>query len=61
MGYNKSSEGQTWAFASYQDDVQMVRDGDVVGSRYKILKITPLAVMVEDATSHQVTELAVPK
>ena len=61
MGYNEMPGGVKQAFASYQDQMVVVQEGDVVGSRYKVLKITPMAVVVEDATSHETTELPVPQ
>lgn len=61
MGYNEMAGRQKCAFASYQNQEEVVQEGDVVGSRYKILKITPLTVLVEDATSHQTTQLPIPQ
>jgi len=61
MGYNEMPGRERHAFASYQDQLQVIQEGDVVGSRYKILRITPMAVLVEDATSHQTTQLPVPQ
>jgi hypothetical protein len=61
MGYNEMPGGVKEAFASLEDQVLVVHEGDVVASRYKILKITPLVVTVEDAPSHQVVDLPIPQ
>jgi hypothetical protein len=61
MGYNEMPGGVKEAFASLEDQVLVVHEGDVVGSRYKILKITPSVVTIEDATSHQVVDLPIPQ
>jgi hypothetical protein len=61
VGYNESPGGPKRAIASYKDEVQMVQEGDVVGLRYRILKITSVAVLVEDATSHETTQLPIPQ
>jgi hypothetical protein len=61
MGYNEMPGGAKEAFASLEDQVLVVHEGDVVASKYKILKITPLVLTVEDATSHQVVDLPIPQ
>ncbi len=49
------------AFATLEDQVFVVHEGDVIASKYKILKITPLVVTVEDASSHQIVDLPIPQ
>jgi Tfp pilus assembly protein PilP len=61
MGYNEAPGGQKEAFVSYEDQAIVVHEGDVVGSKYKVLKITSTAITVEDATSHQTTDLPFPQ
>jgi hypothetical protein len=61
MGYNEMPGGVKEAFVSLEDQVVVVHEGDVVGSKYKILKITPSVVTVEDASSHQVADLPIPQ
>jgi hypothetical protein len=61
MGYNEMPGGVKEAFASLEDQVLVVHEGEVVASRYKILKITPSVVTVEDAISHQVVDLPIPQ
>ena len=61
MGYNEMPGGVKEAFATFEDQVFVVHEGDVVASKYKILKITPLVVTVEDAGSHQIVDLPIPQ
>jgi len=61
VGYNEMPGGVKEAFASYEDQVLVVHEGDVVASKYKILKITPSAITVEDDSSHQTVELPIPQ
>jgi hypothetical protein len=49
------------AFVSLEDQTLVVHEGDVVASKYKILKITPSAVTVEDGSAHQVVDLPIPQ
>jgi hypothetical protein len=68
MGYNEMPGGGKQAFvslgaspkASPDDQMFTVHEGDVVGARYKILKITPTGVTVQDDTTHQTVDLPYP-
>ena len=60
-GYNEGPGGSKSAFVSFQDQAQEVQEGDTVGSKFKVVKITPTAVTVEDAETHQTTELPIPQ
>jgi hypothetical protein len=68
MGYNEMPGGGKQAIVSYgplatispDDQTFVVREGEVVMSRYKILKISPTALTVEDATTHQILDLPFP-
>jgi len=61
MGYSEGAAGVQEAMVSDEDQVFVVHAGDSVGSRYKVIKITPTAVTVEDATIHQTVDLPVPQ
>jgi len=61
MGYNELPGGGKEAFVNYEDNMQLVHEGDVVGTRFKILKITPTALTVEDETDHQTHEMPFPQ
>lgn len=61
MGYSENVGGQKEAYVSDEDQVYVVHEGDSVANKYKILKITPTAVTVEDVSTHQTTELPIPQ
>jgi ribosomal protein L24 len=46
---------------SDDDQVFVVHEGDSVGTRYRVIKITPAAITVEDAKYHQTVDLPVPQ
>ena len=60
MGYNEMPGGGKTALTTLDDQVYVVHEGDVVAARYKIVKITPTTLTVEDATSHQTVDLPFP-
>ena len=60
MGYSEGKGGVKEAMVSDEDQVFVVREGDSVGTRYKVIKITPTVITVEDATIHQSVDLPVP-
>jgi len=61
MGYSEGAGGASEAMVSDEDQVFVVHAGDSVGARYKVIKITPTTVTVEDATVHQTVDLPVPQ
>jgi hypothetical protein len=61
MGYSEGAGGVQEAMVSDEDQVFVVHAGDSVGTRYKVIKITPTAVTVEDASIHQTVDLPVPQ
>ena len=60
MGYSEGKGGVKEAMVSDEDQVFVVREGDSIGTRYKVIKITPTVITVEDATIHQTVDLPVP-
>ena len=60
MGYSEGKGGVKEAMISDEDQVFVVHEGDSVGTRYKVIKITPTVITVEDATLHQTVDLPVP-
>ena len=61
MGYSEKAGGVSEAYVSDEDQVSVVHEGDTVSSRYKIVKITPTSITVEDSASHQTVELPMPQ
>ena len=59
MGYSEGKGGVKEAMVSDEDQVFVVHEGDSVGTRYKIIKITPTVVTIQDATLHQNVDLPV--
>jgi hypothetical protein len=60
MGYSEGRGGTKEAMVSDEDQIFVVHEGDAVGTRYKVIKITPTVITVEDATLHQTVDLPVP-
>jgi hypothetical protein len=48
FGYEARKDGSRKAFLLHGDDVFIASEGDVVDHRYKVLKIAPFSVQVED-------------
>jgi hypothetical protein len=48
FGYEASKDGTRKAFLLHGEDVFIASEGDVVDHRYKVLKIAPMSVQVED-------------
>lgn len=60
MGYSEGKGGVKEAMVSDEDQVFVVHEGDSIGTRYKVIKITPTVITVEDATINQTVDLPVP-
>jgi hypothetical protein len=61
MGYSEGAGGIKEAMVSDEDQVFVVHEGDSVGTRYKIVKITPTVITVTDASTHQTVDLPIPQ
>jgi len=48
FGYEANKDGTRKAFLLHGEDVFIASEGDVVDHRYKVLKIAPMSVQVED-------------
>ena len=60
MGYTEGKGGVKEAMVSDEDQVFVVHEGDSIGTRYKVIKITSTMITVEDATLHQTVDLPFP-
>lgn len=61
LGYAEKAGGVREAYVADDTDVYVVHEGDSVSNRYRILKITPSSITVEDEPSHQSVELSIPQ
>ena len=52
FGFTSRQGGVSKVFLSQGDDIFVAAEGDIVNRRYKILRITPNAVDVEDVISN---------
>jgi hypothetical protein len=60
-GYNELPGGQKEAMITYNDDMVVVHEGEMIGTKFKVVKITPTMVVVEDGDTHQNLELPFPQ
>jgi hypothetical protein len=60
MGYSEGKGGVKEAMVSDEDQLFVVHEGDSIGTRYKVIKITPTVITVQDATIHQAVDLPFP-
>jgi ribosomal protein L24 len=60
-GYNELPGGQKEAMVTFNDDLVVVHEGDVIGSKYKVVKISPAMVVVEDGDTQKTIELPFPQ
>ena len=60
-GYNELPGGQKEAMITYNDDMLVVHEGDMIGTKFKVLKITSTMVVVEDGDTHQNLDLPFPQ
>jgi hypothetical protein len=57
FGYEAHKDGARKAFLLHGDDVFIASEGDVVDHRYRVLKINPLSVEIEDIPYHNAQPL----
>jgi ribosomal protein L24 len=53
--------GKKEAMVTFNDDLVVVHEGDIVGSKFKVVKINPSMVVVEDGDTHENIELPFPQ
>ncbi|MGH9455948.1 MAG: hypothetical protein ACRD2O_18500, partial [Terriglobia bacterium] len=61
LGYSENSHGQFQAYLTDDKDIFVVHEGDELGQHYKILKITPNLVEVQDEGFNQKGQLLFPQ
>ena len=61
MGYNELPGGKKEAMVTYNDDLVVVHEGDMIGTKFKVVTINPTMVVVEDGETHKTIELPFPQ
>jgi hypothetical protein len=61
MGYNELPGGKKEAMLTYNDELDVVHEGDIIGTRYKVVTINPTMIVVEDGQEHRTIELPFPQ
>jgi hypothetical protein len=61
VGYNEMPGGQKEAMVTYNNDLNVVHEGDVIGAKYKVLSISSNMVVVEDGSTHEKLDLPIPQ
>ena len=46
---------------TYNDDLVVVHEGDLIGAKFKVVKIDPSMVVVEDGETHKDLQLPFPQ
>ncbi len=59
VGYNELPGGKKEAMVTFNDDLSVVHEGEMVGVKFKVLTINPSMVVVEDGDTHQKIELPI--
>lgn len=57
LGYTEKAGGEREALISDDEQIYVVREGEVVAKKYRVLKITPTLVEIEDESSHRKVQL----
>ena len=61
VGYNELPGGGKEAMVTFNDDLQVVHEGDMVGVKFKVLTISPSMVVVENGDTHEKIDLPIPQ
>ena len=59
VGYSDMPGGVREAYVSYEDQVYSVHEGDTIADKFKVLKVSPTQVEVEDASSKEKLKLPI--
>ena len=61
MGYNELPGGKKEAMVTFNDDLVVIHEGEFIGTKFKVVKIDPTMVVVEDGETHRTFELPFPQ
>jgi hypothetical protein len=59
LGYTEKSPGVPEAIVTDDDQIYIVHEGETFARKYRVLKITPTGVEVEDETTQQKARLPI--
>ena len=57
VGYNQLPGGKDEAMVTYNDDLVVVHQGDMIGTKFKVVTINSTMVVVEDGDTHKTIQL----
>ncbi|MGO8790378.1 MAG: hypothetical protein ACLQVL_23760 [Terriglobia bacterium] len=61
VGYNELPGGKKEAMVTFNEDLVVVHEGDPIGGKYKVVKIDPTMVVVQDGETQKNIELPFPQ
>ncbi|MGH9401230.1 MAG: hypothetical protein ACRD2P_03880 [Terriglobia bacterium] len=61
VGYSVKSEGQIEAYISSPDQIYALHEGEAFDKDYRVVKITPALIEIEDDLYHRAVELPFPQ
>ncbi len=61
VGFGEKPDGSREAYVSDEDQIYIVHEGEPVGTRFKVMKIQPTFVEVQDAAANQTIQLPIPQ
>jgi hypothetical protein len=61
VGYTEKAGGVREAIVSDDQEIYIVHEGETFAKRFRVLKISPSAVEVDDDTTHQTIRLPIPQ
>ena len=59
VGFNELPGGKKEAMVTFNDDLSVVHEGEMVGVKFKVLTISPQMVVVENGDTHEKIELPI--
>lgn len=57
LGYSEKGQGQLEAFVADDEQSYVVHEGETFAQRYRVLRITPKFIEVQDDSTHQTAQL----
>ena len=59
VGYNELPGGQKEAMVTLDSDLNVVHEGDMIGTKYRVVSISAAQVVVEDVNTHEKINLPI--